>query len=190
MYVVSKVTQVYFDTEFTDLDKNADLISIGMVSSDGKGFYAEVSDFDIDKCSEFVKKNVLPNMVHDKDEVKDSVSYLKNTIYEPKSGIVDKLKEWLNQFEEVQFVSDVCHYDMVLLLDLFGGAINAPGNIVPCCHDINQDIAKFLGISDSEAFDYSREVFLEKYGSIPIGVKHNSMYDALVIKEISSIVNS
>lgn len=36
---------IFFDTEFTDLDRNARLISIGLVTEDGeKSFYAELSD--------------------------------------------------------------------------------------------------------------------------------------------------
>ncbi|WP_029050340.1 3'-5' exoribonuclease [Cupriavidus sp. amp6] len=45
---------VFLDTEFTDFI-NCELISIGMVTADGQDFYAEVQDFDIGKCNEFVR---------------------------------------------------------------------------------------------------------------------------------------
>jgi hypothetical protein len=35
---------IFFDTEFTDLDPEAKLVSIGLVSEDGREFYAELSD--------------------------------------------------------------------------------------------------------------------------------------------------
>lgn len=35
---------IFFDTEFTDLDPEAKLVSIGLVSEDGREYYAELSD--------------------------------------------------------------------------------------------------------------------------------------------------
>ena len=76
---------------------------------------------------------------------------------------------------------------MVLLIDLFGGAFDLPKNINPSCHDINQDIAKFLGITEREAFDVSRECFL---GICLSSEKHNALYDAEIIKEIYEFINN
>ena len=98
------------------------------------------------------------------------------------------MKEWLSQFESIQFVSDVCHYDFVLLIDLLTGgktALNLPDNISAVCHDINSDIARHYGISDREAFDKSREeIVSELCGHGVDGTKHNALYDAEVIKAI------
>ena len=56
--------QVFFDTEFTTLDKDHGypfLISIGLVSHDGREFYAELSDtWHRGFCSQFVIETVLP----------------------------------------------------------------------------------------------------------------------------------
>ncbi len=95
------------------------------------------------------------------------------------------LKDWLSQFDSVQFVSDVCHYDFVLLINLFGTAFDLPENVNPACVDINQEIARHYGISAAEAFDKSREeIVLELCGEPVSGKKHNSLYDAEVIKAI------
>lgn len=95
------------------------------------------------------------------------------------------LEEWLSNFDKIQFISDVCHYDFVLLIDLFGAAFNLPEYISPYCHDINQDIASHYHISDAEAFDKSREhIVSEVSGELPKGNKHNALYDAEVIKTI------
>lgn len=88
-------------------------------------------------------------------------------------------------------VSDVCHYDMVLLIDLFGSAFDVPSYISPCCHDINQDIAHYYGISEKEAFDKSREEMIkELYGETYVvpGTKHNALYDARVIQHIYNAI--
>ena len=52
-------TKIFIDTEFTGLE-TMDLISIGLVSEDGREFYAERNDFDVGICNEFVRSNVLP----------------------------------------------------------------------------------------------------------------------------------
>lgn len=53
--------KIFIDTEFTGLDTfDFDLISIGLVSQDGREFYAERDDFDPGLCNDFVRCNVLP----------------------------------------------------------------------------------------------------------------------------------
>ena len=52
---------LFIDTEFTDF-KHPDLISIALVSEDGKGeFYAELP-VDLSKCNDFVLTTVLPQL--------------------------------------------------------------------------------------------------------------------------------
>lgn len=99
--------------------------------------------------------------------------------------IAVELRDWLAQFDSVQFVSDVCHYDFVLLIDLFGTAFDLPENVSASCHDINQDISCHYSISEREAFDKSREeIVMELCGNEIPGRKHNALYDARVIKAI------
>lgn len=50
---------IFLDTEFTDFVQ-IDLISIGLVSDDGREFYAERSDYCRSDCSGFVHAAVLP----------------------------------------------------------------------------------------------------------------------------------
>ena len=74
---------------------------------------------------------------------------------------------------------------MVLFIDIFGSSWDLPKNVSCACHDINQDIASKLEISEDEAFDINREEFLSDYGiSISNANKHNSLHDAIVIKSI------
>ena len=52
---------IFFDTEFTDLHWQAKLISIGLVTEDGRTFYAELTDTYIDaECGDFARDVVLP----------------------------------------------------------------------------------------------------------------------------------
>lgn len=101
------------------------------------------------------------------------------------------LENWFAQFSEVELVSDVCHYDMVLLIDLFWNAFSLPKNVCAACYDINQDIARKYGITMKAAFDKSREdILFQHYKENKIkGDKHNALYDAKVIRELYQILN-
>lgn len=217
--------KMFFDTEFTGLHMDTTLISIGIVSEDGRKFYAEFLDYDESQCNDWITENVIKNLFL--EFIPMNRKYLTGNMIIQRNGkqyelgdfglfrgrciseyewkredgkttyckgdccfISDCLNHWLSQFGSIQFVSDVCHYDFVLLIDLItngGTALDLPENISAVCHDINQDIAQHFGITDAEAFDMSREQIMNDLcGSedIVTGDKHNSLYDAEVIKAI------
>lgn len=177
--------KIFFDTEFTGLHKGTTLISIGCIAEDGKTFYAELNDYAESQCDEWIKENVLANLtwkgLHDSNIVFLN-SFGNVQMLGDKQFVAEKLTEWLSEYESVQFVSDVCHYDMVLLIDLFGTAFDLPKGVCASCHDINQDIAQSLGSTETEAFDMSRESLISDI--YIVGSKHNALYDAKVIKAI------
>jgi len=190
---------IYFDTEFTGLDhKDPDLISLGCVAETGEKFYAEFDNYDISKCSDWVKENVIANLVIKGEHVDGKIDdtgnpFFDNTFVGDSEFIKKMLTKWLEivnpNNERIQFVSDVCHYDFYLLCNLFGGAFNLPENVNPACYDICQDLVDENDgdIKDMfDAFDYSREEACKFYneGKLPEGTKHNSLYDAMVIKMI------
>ena len=184
---------LFFDMEFTGLRQNTTPISLGIVSEDGKRFYAEFTDYDESQCDDWIKENVIKNLklagmgvgVSDTDE-----NPPLRIVMGDKKYIYQEMNEWLHHFDTIQFVSDVCHYDFVLLIDLLtngGTALDLPENISAVCHDLNMDIARHFRVSDREAFDMSREKIMNdlcKAEDIVTGNKHNSLYDAEVIREI------
>ena len=184
---------LFFDMEFTGLRQNTTPISIGIVSEDGKRFYAEFTDYDESQCDDWIKENVIKNLklagmgvgVSDTDE-----NPPLRIVMGDKKYIYQEMNEWLHHFDTIQFVSDVCHYDFVLLIDLLtngGTALDLPKNISAVCHDINQDIARNYHTSDREAFDMSREEIMFDVCAgkdFVTGDKHNSLYDAEVIRAI------
>ena len=194
--------KIYFDTEFTGLKKDTTLVSIGLITEDNESFYAELTDFDKSYKDEWFVNNVLNNLLlHKEKEAKKKTP--EGFVYKTKEEyfIADKmvrgtknevsyeLYRWLKDFVSVQLVSDVCHYDMVLFIDLFGGAFDMLPSITPACHDINQDIAEFCKITEREAFEKNREKLLLENGiQLPKGKKHNSMYDAKIIKMIDEMI--
>ena len=193
--------KIFFDTEFTGLHKSTTLISLGCVAEDGKTFYAEFTDYDENQCNNWIRENVLSHLIISNDGAERWVHYTSEqlssreqnvrmngfcTLVKGKKDLIAvELKDWLKQFDSVQFVSDVCHYDFVLLIDLFGTAFDLPEYVSASCHDINQGIARHYGISEREAFDKSREEIVQELcGSEIPGTKHNALYDARVIKAI------
>lgn len=225
--------KLFFDLEFTGLRKNTTPISIGIVSEDGKKFYAEFVDYDRGQCDDWILENVIRRMkfsepmreqeaqefvrinrksyipydrpkVHyiitdDKSLLHESTyfvfhaktdEYGSSEVFGDTEWVRSNLAEWIRQFDEIQFVSDVCHYDFVLLIDLItngGTALDLPGNISAVCHDLNMDIARHYHVSDREAFDMSREqiMFDVCNGGIFVDAdKHNSLYDANIVKAI------
>lgn len=216
--------KLFFDTEFTGLRKDTTLISIGIVSEDGRRFYAELTDYNENQCNKWINENVVKNLHlphipwHSKcteniKKLEEDGYVISQNPHIPREGALLEydyfksdnenmtalgdsnwigiaLNEWLKQFDTIQFVSDVCHYDFVLLIDLItngGTALDLPLNISAACHDINQDIAQHFGVTDAEAFDMSREQIMNDLcgpEDIVAGDKHNSLYDAEVIRAI------
>ena len=185
---------LFFDTEFTGLRKNTTLISLGIVSEDGKKFYAEFTDYDESQCDDWIKENVLKNLLGKYLPIGGALNKKGKIIEYSCAGSREEvskcLSEYLSQFDTIQFVSDVCHYDFVLLIDLLtngGTAIDVPLNISVVCHDLNQDIAQHFRVPDHEALDMSREQIMNdlcRPEDIVTGDKRNSLYDAEVIQAI------
>ncbi len=211
---------VYFDTEFTGLVPDTTLISIGMVDDEGAKFYAEFTDYNRSLCDDWINQNVIANLIFSKRGPlvlkKQYISGNVNCFDEDlkRAGIVNDnprnmfvrggrdyisrhLRAWLSEIpERVQLISDVCHYDMSLLCNLFGGAFYLPENVNPVCYDICQELHYLeLPQRDIDAwsladkmfynFDLSREKYLISNGiDLPKGAKHNALYDAEVIKII------
>lgn len=193
---MNQETKIFFDAEFTGLNKYTSLISIGMITDTGKTFYAEFNDYNTLLVDTWIRTKVIKNLkFNDKmrfysetfgnDRSTDSVEMKGDKI-----SIRYKLKEWLDGFNsDIQFYADVCHYDFVLLIDLLAdSARELPENISASCHDINQDIAKYFNISEKEAFDKSREDIISD-NKIDWGVKHNSLYDAIVARAIANKIS-
>ena len=192
--------KLFFDTEFTGLQKDTSLISLGIVTENDQCFYAKFTDYNTNQVNDWIEENVIENL-NLTDEI--LANYYVTEVTGTKEEIKEALLKWLESLDDDYFelVSDVCHYDMVLFIDRFGGAFDLPECISPCCYDINQDIFYMLqdNISMKTAFDINREQLLKQltknsYDDIyEIGksvldlgedCKHNALYDAFVIRAI------
>lgn len=99
---------IFFDTEFTELGIDPRLISIGLVSEDGREFYAELSDtYQPKDCSAFVQEAVLPHL---------EGGEMIMTMYE----LTLRLGNWLEDFEQpVKLATDSISWDWPWIQELF-----------------------------------------------------------------------
>jgi hypothetical protein len=183
------MVKLYFDLEFTGLVKNTDIISIGIVSETGESFYAEFTDYDPDKVSEWVKENVIDNLVLTdrlENTISASLKLRKTTVKGTKEFVKDSLLRWLQKWELVEIYGDLLTYDWVLFCDLFGGALEIPKSVYYIPVDLCTHM-KDYGIDP----DVNREEFVRSGNYSPKDVrKHNSLYDAFIIKRCFEIINS
>ena len=161
------MTKVYFDLEFTGLTRDADIVSAGFVSdltSDNRDeLYIEFNDFDIEKCSEWVRDNVL--------------SKLNDPITMDREGARRTILAWLQSFnDKVLFVVDCGSYDWVLLVDLlFGTSLDMPDYIA---HYSPLDLFDLFFLLRQE-LDFDRSEFAEM---AIFAEAHDALWDARVIK--------
>lgn len=197
---------MYFDTEFTGLRNGTELISLGAVI--GRNFfYGEIKNVDwndpnIDPgTKEFLQKEVVPGLFYDIGHQRDELDRSSGncTVYANKVCVANEFVLWLyryldNSDDMILPISDVMYYDMVLLMDLLHSAEVNPisekivKQVSPAGIDINPAIAVYKRCDMYTAFDYNREELLKEVTGdsslfIP-GKKHNSLYDARVIKQL------
>lgn len=170
--------KIFFSTEFTELTKNGQLLSIGFVTEEGEKFYGEISDYNVANMDDWTKRNVLPKMLKEKiTELED-----KNTevFYGSKEELAKKVEIWLRThksgMEIIQMVADVCQYDWVLFQDLFGGGFEMPMFI----YYIPLDLSSILW-TKGLVLDINREEFVDHNST---NNKYNALEDALVCKKV------
>lgn len=184
-----KTTKVFFDTEFTGLHQKTTLISIGLVSECGKTFYAELTDYDKSQIDKWLNDNVISNLMF-KNETGNGGNALSN-FYGNTEFVKSELSHWLSQFEEIEIWSDCLSYDWVLFNQLFGHAFNIPKNV----YYIPFDICTLFKVKGIDA-DINREEFIsntrsenedilhfDEQGNLIKSFKHNSLWDARVIRQ-------
>jgi hypothetical protein len=169
------MNKLYFDCEFTGLHQNTQLISIGIVSDNGKKFYAELNNYLPDILDKWLHENVISKL-----KFNNTSYYLNKTesIYEVKTdmeGLNHHLEVWLSQFDRVEMYSDCLSYDWVLFNNVFGTAFDIPKNI----YYIPFDLCSYFKVYGIDP-DISREEFSENIDSKS---KHNALHDAEVIKQ-------
>lgn len=109
---------IFFDTEFTELGMDSRLISVGLVSEDGREFYAELSDtYTIADCSEFVRAAVIPHM-----QGGEALMMM--------DALGARLKAWIEDFgRPVKLVTDSLSWDWPWIHEIFHEDVSWPANL-------------------------------------------------------------
>lgn len=120
---------------------------VAVTKDDVKLFYAEFTDFNLDKCDDWVKENIIYKLKNwntvngyiDKEYIDDD-SYVE--IADDSISISIKLKAWLLQFANCEFWADFDVIDKPMLIDLVAdwNTIEIPYEFTD---DYNNDVGYF-----------------------------------------------
>lgn len=113
----------WFDTEFIEDGKTIDLLSIGIVAENGRTYYAESSDCDYSKASEWVVQNVFPHLRGNG---------------KPKLQVAEEIIAFVG--EKPEFWAYFADYDWVALCQLYGRMIDLPKGWPMFCLDLKQEL--------------------------------------------------
>lgn len=170
----------FFDTEFIEHATGIQLVSIGMVSEDGRTFYAESSIFDERLADDWVKGHVLNSLkfsphhaiqgVHlpapNVTEVFGSESYIKRMIL-----------NFIGKDESPEFYAYYASYDWVVFARIFGRMIDLPKTFPMWVIDLKQMMWE-RGLTT----EWKRENLPD-----PIG-EHNALVDALWNQQLYNLI--
>jgi hypothetical protein len=120
----------FLDTEFIELGHKEPIIllSIAVVSEDGREYYAENSEASVFKANDWVQKNVLPLLTGPQKPRNEIASDLMNFVGKDR--------------EQPRFWGYFADYDWVLFCQLFGAMIDLPSIFPMYCWDLKQELAR------------------------------------------------
>lgn len=183
-----KRLNIFMDTEFTELSKRGELISIGFITENNETFYAEINDYDVKTISEknkdWMDKKVINNLlIKDKDYMvyeEDKMKVIKCKLRELKLHLTEWFESLLSQkqYKEIEVWSDCLAFDWVHFVNIFGTSKEVPKYI----YYIPFDICTYFKLYNIDP-DISREEYALVNGIKEIEeYKHNSLYDAIIIR--------
>ncbi len=118
----------FFDTEFMEDGHNIELLSIGIVSEDGRSLYLENNEADYERANEWVKEHVIPKLRTGEFE-----GYTR-------ADIADMIRKFCDpdKHGKPEFWGYYADYDWVVLCQLFGRMIDLPKGWPMYCMDLKQ----------------------------------------------------
>jgi len=136
-------TKYWLDTEFIEDGKTIDLISIGIVSEDGREFYAESSDADLSRANDWVKDNVLVHLWSRQSDKRSANLWTRDGGAGgllPRRHIALAVQDFCSPevHGEPEFWGYYADYDWVVVCQLFGTMMDLPKRWPMYCRDIKQ----------------------------------------------------
>ena len=196
------VLRIFFDMEFTGLHKHTTPISIGLVTEDGRTFYAEFNDYDRPQVQQdsWIQKHVINQLQFAEPpsgqqeywswgktnvSIRGSKEQIRRSLDDWFQDLLGGPLSWIDYSPDIgpvridepgiEMWSDCLAYDWVLFCDLFGSAFQIPH----CIYYIPFDLCTLLKSKNFDP-DINREKFADLAGEEE--QKHNALWDAKVIK--------
>lgn len=150
------------DTEFLDRGRQfpVQLISLGVVSQDGRTYYAVDSEFNWKNATPWLKENVKPNLAHPHT----GKIPLKNV-----KEIREDLNAFLAQDDSPVFFGYFADWDWLLFCHIWGGMLKTPTKFPHLCMDIEQE---------RRSFGFPKGIYPTQ-----VSTEHNALNDALWSKD-------
>jgi len=160
------VTAIGYDLEFLDDGRTIELISIGMVSDDGREYYAVNSEAPWERIreSDWLVRNVLPSLpitgrtsldsylkVPQNSYPKPTLNLVRadtsNTLVKPHWVIANEVRDFIQAAGPgIELWANYGAYDHVALAQLWGPMVKLPEGVPMFTHDIQQEASR-LGLS-------------------------------------------
>lgn len=146
----------FYDTEFIEDGRTIDLISIGMVTDDGREYYAVNRDAPWKRIREheWLMANVVPSLPRGFGEArmhwpKNQLVDVRDARVKPKESIAQEVRRFLlgddpKAVPDIELWAWYGAYDHVVLAQLFGRMIDLPAGIPMWTNDLRQE-AERLG---------------------------------------------
>lgn len=151
------MTAIDYDLEFLEDGRTIELISIGMVSDDGREYYAVNRDMPVRKIRKhkWLMENVVPSLPKGHGDQRNHVpkSWLfdyADQVVKQRECIADEVMDFIRSAgPDVQLWADYGAYDHVCLAQLWGRMIDLPDCVPMFTNDIQQERAR-LGLTWDE----------------------------------------
>lgn len=114
----------FLDTEFIERPCTIELVSIGIVSEDGREFYAEDGLVDLSKGDQWFQENVVPHLIGPE-------------AWMDKENMGPAIREFVGK-DKPEFWAYYADYDWVVFCWLFGRMIDLPKGWPMYCRDLKQ----------------------------------------------------
>lgn len=118
----------FYDTEFIEDGHTIDLVSIGIVSEDGREYYAVSTDADHSKANKWVRENVLNQLPNPSDAAWKSNATIREEVFEflTQDAGFPELWAWVGA------------YDHVVLAQLWGDMSGLPRELPRYTRELRQ----------------------------------------------------
>lgn len=142
------VTKIFYDTEFLEDGSTIALISIGMVTEDGREYYAVSRDMPFQRVMnhDWLRANVVPSLpIVRHDGIRPfRKSFLDHThpAVKPREQIADEVRDFILATPDVELWAWYGAYDHVALCQLWGRMIDLPDGVPMFTCDLKQEATR------------------------------------------------